>query len=286
MPISESNKHRLQTIIAGVESDNFDLQDIYYLLINLRSYCGNHRYFREIADFIAHDERDRGITFTTMERQYLLFCYAFLFPPDKQPLDLTEYVPIQVKYFYLLRASLANPNELNAIGYTRKSLESDIEAYFELDNAQNPAFCRVINDSKRFETALQLLGNSFDINPAFTEDEAMKDLISVIQTNNFIINTTEFAKRKHKIVLCMLMLMHDTTFTSRFANFSCEVSADDNFLGISAIIPVNTPTRSLNVKTTMFKTSIPKNEWCTESFFTNTISKNIQINSDFKLEKL
>ena len=55
-------KTKVQKIVEKIESGHFDENDIDNIFMKLRAYSKNFWVFREIADFVAHnDERDRGL---------------------------------------------------------------------------------------------------------------------------------------------------------------------------------------------------------------------------------
>lgn len=287
MPISDSNRYRLQKIIKNIEADSFDLTHVRNLLFDLRSYCTSHHYYREVADFIAHDERNKGITFDTIERFYLFLAYFMYEHSNDGNIDLTENVPLSIKMYLLARLKTIDDNTLlTKINYKRQDLISHIQGFFEVNKIGPNPTCKLKKTNAKFTSALKYLTSSVDLNPAFTEDQIINDLISVIKQNNFEVDENVFFERKNKIVLCVLALLHDSYYNSEYGGFTCKLESIENKLCISVTIH-NIPTpKSVVFNGRMFISELIAEDWCTDSFFDNIHSNNIQINSEFKLERI
>ena len=63
--------HRIKKFQQRYIESVFDQDDVYILLVDLREFCAhNERHIRELGDYLAHPERDRGLTFRELQNVY------------------------------------------------------------------------------------------------------------------------------------------------------------------------------------------------------------------------
>ena len=85
--ISGNSKEKAQKIVSRIESGKFDEIDVDSLLMLLRAFSNDHLIFREISDFVAHnDERKKGITTNSLEAFYLNLKYFIEYVSKKKEL--------------------------------------------------------------------------------------------------------------------------------------------------------------------------------------------------------
>ncbi|MDH5356168.1 MAG: hypothetical protein OEY09_17130 [Gammaproteobacteria bacterium] len=91
-------KAKAQKLLVKLESGNFDENDIDNLFMRLRAYSHGNRIFREVADFVAHnDERNKGVATESLEAFYLSFKYFLEYISPKKSLDIGSSFPLYVK---------------------------------------------------------------------------------------------------------------------------------------------------------------------------------------------
>lgn len=85
-------KSKLQKSIQKIESGSFDENDIDNIFMKLRAYSTKFSVFREIADFVAHnDQRDRGLVNQALEHMYLSMRFFLDYQGEnKKQLDISE----------------------------------------------------------------------------------------------------------------------------------------------------------------------------------------------------
>src|SRR5690606_35211520 len=85
-------------IVDKIEAGDFDENDVDSLFMKLRAYSSDHRVFREIADFVAHnDNRDRGLANQALETMYLRMRFFLEYNSPKETLDLSQPFPLWIK---------------------------------------------------------------------------------------------------------------------------------------------------------------------------------------------
>lgn len=63
--------HRIKKFQKKYVESTFDQNDVHILLMDLREYCtGEEPHIREIADYLAHPERSKGLTFSKLQEVY------------------------------------------------------------------------------------------------------------------------------------------------------------------------------------------------------------------------
>ncbi|HDU8584939.1 TPA: hypothetical protein RG682_000381 [Vibrio alginolyticus] len=92
------DKTKAQKLVTKLEAGDFDENDVDNLFMRLRAYSHGNKVFREVADFVAHnDERNRGITNESLEAFYLSFKFFEEYTSSKKPLDITSPFPLYIK---------------------------------------------------------------------------------------------------------------------------------------------------------------------------------------------
>lgn len=75
-------KIKAQKIVDKIQSNQFDENDIDGLFMRLRLYSKEQYIFKEIADFVAHnDARDRGLANKSLETMYPRMKYFIEYNP-------------------------------------------------------------------------------------------------------------------------------------------------------------------------------------------------------------
>jgi hypothetical protein len=65
--ISTGDAKAISDIVLRLSGDNIDCADVSDLFLRLRSYLNDKDPVKEVANFLAHSERDRGVTFDRTE---------------------------------------------------------------------------------------------------------------------------------------------------------------------------------------------------------------------------
>ena len=71
--MKKTERIKIQTVINKILSGNFNEIDIDNLFIKLREYSFGFPLFKEVADFVVHNnERDKGLTTHTLTYLFLV----------------------------------------------------------------------------------------------------------------------------------------------------------------------------------------------------------------------
>lgn len=130
-----AEKAKAQKVIDKIQDGRFDENDIDNLFMRLRAYSGEHRVFREIADFVAHnDSRYKGMTNASLEAFYLSLQYFVDYPYQDKALDVSHPIPLYIKKLMKYQVDKCDPEQLRSeFKVTPERLKSRIDNYFRDD---------------------------------------------------------------------------------------------------------------------------------------------------------
>lgn len=93
--MKETEMSKVNKIIDKISSGIFDENDVDILLLKLRAYSDGFPLFKELSDFVAHNDlRDRGIINTSMEVMYLRMRWYVEHVAPRKDLDITSPFPL------------------------------------------------------------------------------------------------------------------------------------------------------------------------------------------------
>lgn len=222
-------KAKAQKLVLKLESGNFDENDIDNIFMRLRAYSHGNRIFREIADFVAHnDERNQGISVESLEAFYLSFKYFLEYVSPKKSLDIGSPFPLYVKKLMKYQIDKCKDADLKEkFNVTKQRLKSRVDSIFSEDKKNKKAFMKKPKISDDTIGALQHILGFIGSHPAFDQEQVILELLAVIKVNKLHVNEAELLKHSDKIAACVALLLHDATFEygghkQGFCKISCE----------------------------------------------------------------
>ncbi|MBV7571787.1 hypothetical protein KW846_03655 [Pseudomonas sp. PDM32] len=227
-----NEKAKAQKMVSKIQEGTFDENDIDSLFMRLRAYSGAAKVFREAADFVAHnDVRNRGLISDSLEAFFLSFKFYLDYPYQKKPLPIYHPMPLYVKKLMKYQVGKCKPEELRErFNISPDGLRARIDNYFKDDKAKKTTTFQkpIPQDEKSFapiQHLLSFLGNY----PAFSGDELIDDLISVLKSNDLVFDEKAIRAQQSGIIICVMLLMHQTAYDfGGDALGSCQISAENN----------------------------------------------------------
>ncbi len=203
-------RSKIQKLITKIESDCFDENDIDSLFMKLRAYSSGYSIFREVSDFVAHNDlRNRGIANQSLETMYLRMKFFAKYNSPKKTLDLSHPFPIWVKKLMKLQAEKCKEDDLKLkFNVTKKRLVNRIEGGFKEDKKNKVALYRQGKLSQETFSAIQYVLSFISAQEAFSQDQVINELISVLVKNKVEFNEESFRALSDKITVCILLLFH------------------------------------------------------------------------------
>lgn len=286
-------KAKIQKLLAKLESGSFDENDVDNLFMRLRAYSHGNRIFREVADFVAHnDERNQGIATDSLEAFYLSFKYFLEYVSPKKSLDIGSPFPLYVKKLMKYQVGKCKENDLrDKFNVTKLRLASRIDSLFAEDKKQSLAFMKKLKISEDTLKAIQHLLSFIGSQPAFDQEQVVSELLKVIKANKFSVNESNILKNSDKIALCVMLLLHDATFEygahkQGFCKISCDntsishkqrfIDADGNpveheesfgKLQVLGYVILDKDGKDLTVCYPLMSTNLSAEDWCDDEMF-------------------
>lgn len=225
-----SEKIKAQKVIDKIQAGNFDENDVDNLFMRLRAYSGEHRIFREAADFVAHnDERNRGLLNDSLENMYLSFRYFLEYAmPNVQGLNVANPIPIYIKKLMKYQLSRCKPEDLREkFNLTPERLKSRIDTFFKDDKKSQTTQLQLFKLGKDGFAPFQYLVSFIVSHPAFTGDQLLGDLLAVLRFNHLSFDEQAIIAQKPIILLCVMLLMHEAQFQlADDATAECRVAVE------------------------------------------------------------
>jgi hypothetical protein len=286
-------KSKAQKLILKIEKGQFDENDIDSLFMRMRAYSNKMPVFREIADFVAHnDQRDRGLANQSLETMYLRMKYFLEYNSPKKSLDISSPLPLWIKRLMVLQVNKFKESVLKEkFNVTQQRLKSRIENAFKDDKKNKTATLKDGKLSQQTLEAIQHIMGFLVSDVAFTQEELITELVSVIVSNKLLIDKDLFLKQSDKITLCTLLLLHNATFDFKghklgYTQISTEkesishntkfVDADGNEvehiesfgnLHVTGWVVLNNNGKDVTMGHTIMSTNLDAETWCVKELF-------------------
>ncbi|WP_456490079.1 hypothetical protein [Marinobacter nauticus] len=315
-----AEKIKTQKIVDKIEAGDFDENDIDNLFMKLRAYSSNHRVFREIADFVAHnDSRDRGLANQALETMYLSMRFFLEYNSPKKTLDLSQPFPLWIKSLMMFQVDKCGEEILREkFNVTASRLKSRIENSFKIDKKAKTAQYKDGKLSENTFEAIQHVMSFISGNAAFTQDQLIDELIGVLCANRLRFDTDVILSLSDKITLCTLLLFHQSEFDIRsHKKAQCEVAAEKSSishnvqfvdvkgnpvehhetfgtLSVMGTVTVKRDEQDLGISHCVMSTNLEVESWCADNLFhieplsdevPNHMCKRIRLDTDLAIDK-
>lgn len=286
-------KNKTQKLVKKIEAGHFDENDIDSLFMKLRAYSAGFSVFREVADFVAHnDKRDRGLANQSLETMYLRIKYFLEYNSPKKTLDLSSPFPIWIKKLMKLQVGKCDDSDLRKkFNVTKQRLISRIDGAFKEDKNNKLASYKEGKLSEATFNAIQHVMSFISGNASFGQDELMDELVSVLKKNQLEFDESVLRELSDKITICILLLFHHSEFDFKgYKPGRCEVSSEkksishnvkfvdadgneveheESFGNLSVIgtITLENDGKDLSIAHTIIATNLPSEVWCSDGLF-------------------
>lgn len=237
MKISIKTKKSIHYHLEKIKDNTFQENDIKLLLIDIREYIYTETLLKELADFIAHPTRNRGIFNKTLNARYLKLKLI-----DEQRQRLTPEVLENIKTerqlsdFILSGITIERVEKklfdilfidgLEDIGdklfqehypLSKKEVKKLILESYRLDTSKKYYELKNQKDFSKIEDALKFIRGTIHSKTVFNqqtfEKEIQKAIWRIINILNLDKSYLFFVKKYSKaILLCILCLLHDAKF--------------------------------------------------------------------------
>ncbi len=298
-----TERHKIQKNIDTIQSGNFNETNVESLFTNLRPYCKGYNSFREIADFVAHnDERNKGLVNKTLENRYLILAYFLHYVSPKKKLNINNEFPSWIIKLVEYQSHLIDKKEfLDNFKFSRSTFLKNIKEGFPIDYNRKVAIPSKKVFSENFYKALSKCLTFIHNIPPLTQDQVIKEIIGVLKTNKITIKENLIRQNSNKIIISVLILLHKTKYTfEELSNAETLISNEKStqnsedilgnlyIAGKSKVKDVDGV--EIEILTHIFSTNLKVEEWCDSSLITtvvlddNTEVKYVDLDEDITLD--
>ncbi|MBJ2206697.1 hypothetical protein JFT33_08890 [Pseudomonas carnis] len=321
MPVQGNEKRKLEKTINDIASGNFDERDVDQLFMGLRAHSEGYFAFREIADFVAHNDlRNKGFINNSLEAMYLSMKYLIDFTLKNIPLDLTKPFPAYIKKHFKYQINKIEEETLRKdLNLTQSRASSRIDNLFTENQKTKTAELKRDHIKDNDKKLIEYLIGRVIARPTYTAEELISELLAVLKLNNLEVDTQRLKSQTDKITLCILVLIHNTKYeinaekhalckiqcehssipyNTRYVDIDGqEVHIEHSFgnLCINGEVSVPNGEHESIISHAILKTNLSVSSWCSDEMFsikthdhdfqTNEISfdAHLGIGDDFKL---
>jgi hypothetical protein len=287
MAITGSEKIKAQKLITKIESTTFDENDIDNLFIKLRSHSKGFPVFREIADFIAHNTiRNKGITQETIESFYLRIQFYRDYQQYNLALDISKPFPAYIIKLMKYQIGMASDIILwERYHLTKKRLINLIDSVFK-ENKSHKAELKNPLDFLRIFPVINYIMSFFVVHTAYNHEDILREIIGVLKLNHLHFDEILLRPNNDKIIICILLLLNNTTFTVGAGKYGiCQIASDKHFnireqirpeqdktdingyLILNAKVNIDIGGKNIFFVFMIFSTNLLAELWCDESLF-------------------
>jgi len=289
-----SEKVKAQKILRRVESGDFDENDIDSIFMILRAYSYGNKVFREVADFVAHnDKRNKGLTTDSLEGMYLIFKYMNENDSRKNPLDIMSPFPLYIKKLMKHQVDKCEDVFLKEkFNLTKQRLRSKIDKSFSEDKKNKTATLKKPNISENTLGAINYLLSIMVVRPAFDQEQIISEFLAVLKANKLGENLDKIFKYSNKITVCVILLLHKTNFeysdgSQGYCKISCyntcipykqksiikeeaPVEIKDSFGNLEVLghVEMDGYGKNVSLSYSLVTTNLPAESWCDDEMFT------------------
>jgi hypothetical protein len=280
-------REKIQKSITRIQSGRFDENDVDLIYIKLRAYSREFKIFREMGDFVAHnDKRNQGEFSATILGTFLEFRFFTEYIYPQKELRLNDPFPEYIKNLIIYKIDTSNEADFTNLFNTSKlQAKNKVEQIFRIDKKNNitqPLSTSI--DNKTIEILNHLL-STIVIKPKFTQDKVIEELIQVMRQNRIDFNEKSILQQADKIMLCSLLLIHDAEYdigSTRKAtsHLSCDNSGlpwasnvkyknmEFGKLNINATVPaIISDKQNINFSVPILTTYLNAVEYCNQNMF-------------------
>lgn len=284
---------KAQKLVNRILSNEFDENDVDSLFMKMRAYSAGFPIFREVSDFVAHNDlRDRGIANQSLETMYLRMKYFFEYNSPERTLDISQPFPLWIKRLMKYQVYKCDEKQLREkFNVTRERLASRIDNAFKEDQKNKIAVYKNGKLSADTFRAIQHIMSFISGNPAFTQNDLIDDLVGVLTKNKISFDEQAFRSLSDKITLCTLLLFHNAEFDFKgHKKGSCHISSEhssvshnvrfvdpegneiehkESFgnLAISGSVTIRKDGKDLSIGHCVMSTNLPAELWCADDLF-------------------
>ncbi|WP_143709138.1 hypothetical protein [[Flexibacter] sp. ATCC 35208] len=261
--MNSKDKRLIEGLILLIEDGQFDFHHVTSILMHLRDVSGKLGYkrFNEVANFIAHPQRDKGIIANTIEYSALILRFNLGGPATRnKQIDVNGF-PIYIKRLLYLGLEKMSKIELRKINCKRDVVKATLDK-IEIDEIRKVAYFPISQHSFLTKEFKEFMNESLSImkfDYIYNQISFIKDFKEILKQCGLKYSDHKFTLQGDKITVCILYLLHDSVFKSNFSengkitistgSDKLEIHGNIEFVQDETKIPVAFPVFMSNLDT-------------------------------------
>jgi len=212
MKIPDKIKRSIQNRLSAIKSGEFSQDTIKLLLIEIREYLPQHSALKEIAHFIAHPERDRGLILETVNYAYNRSRVLFRQLEGNKSgkgleLDITN-LPIDIYDTVTRHFSHIKPNDSKLVRFKRSFI------FDKNSNIYRPKKQITQNIIKYIQEAIGILS----LQPALSQTDIINEIVTTVKRIGLKDYSESIIAEQNAIMVCVLSMLHQSSFILKDGN--------------------------------------------------------------------
>ena len=215
MDCSIKTKFSIQKNLESILKKEFTESNIKELLMDIREFISKNTILRDMADFMAHPTRDKGLCHSDIDLIHAKL--KFTLPVNAEKLDIAN-IPEKL-YNTLLKygvEKIVDADFINAVGINKRKFQEVLKKNYKLRNKKV-----ILVNQFMFNYMIKginyLIGN-VEIKSVFSQEEfinELKNAIEILQVEFKIIGDYSKAieENSNDIMICLISLLHDAKIT-------------------------------------------------------------------------
>lgn len=284
-----TEKAKVEKIILNIQSGKFNENDVDNLFIKLRPYSFGLLIFREIADFVAHnDERNRGLVNQSLKTMYLRMKFFREYNQENKEIDLGLPNPEWIRELFLLQVEKIDEGTLKKnTNYNKSELKKEINKAKKIESS----FFKYERLDLKILNALNYIISFINANSICNQFQLIEEIVKVIEKNKLEYIRDDFLQQSDKIMLSILLLLHNSNFNIKgeelafckigsqkdsisynttFINSKGEIVKHEEEYGnleIQGHVKLMFNEKELGISHTIIETNLNIEKWCEKEMF-------------------
>lgn len=206
--ISHREKIKIEELLERVSTKAFSAVDVEALIIKLRDYFSLRPVFREVADFVAHSSRDKGLVYESIRGFSNSVRFSIEYSTAGRLLDLRQPIPGYVYGMFLDQINLVEERVLiKEFRTSRTSFRKKMKTHFEVVDASGAYVLKAERMGSDFLKLLNFLATAFRVRQAFDISEFFNQLVGCIRDAKVQFDYGRLAMNQERIALAVLCLI-------------------------------------------------------------------------------
>ncbi|MFW0718083.1 hypothetical protein [Pedobacter sp. N23S346] len=202
--------NKTQRLVNRIQTGNFDDLDVDNLLIAIRESAIEPQFdkLKEICNFIAHPNRDKGLIKDGITRSFYFMLFFEKYITQKEIIDFEQF-PIWLKYLLELQLSLYEDKNLPISRERCKQVINSIPKVPK--NLSHYSAVKITKNITDLDKILRTLTNSLFAQPVIIQKSFIDDLINLFNNIKIKFNESIIKQQSDNIMNCIAYMLHGKT---------------------------------------------------------------------------